>query len=108
MNRKLILIALVAATAAFGQPAGGGGGGRGGGRGGDSGMPMTFASRNKLDQMTDMLQLSKEQKKDLKALMDDAHKQAAPLKDQISKSLAAVTSAIAGGKQDEVDKAITA
>jgi Spy/CpxP family protein refolding chaperone len=107
MNRKLILIALVAASAAFGQR-GGGGGGRGGGRGGDSAMPMSFAPKNKLEQMTETLQLSKEQKKDVKTLMDDAQKQAAPLKEQISKSLAAVAEAVAAGKQDEVDKVIAA
>lgn len=102
--RKLILIGLLAATAAFGQR-GGGGGGRGGRGGGD--MPMSFPSqKNKLEQISEMLQLSKDQKKDVKALMDSSQKEAAPLKDELSKSFARIAAAIQGGKQDEIDKAI--
>lgn len=105
MNRKLILIGVLAATAAFGQRGGGGGGGRGGG----GGMaPMgSFGAKNRLEQLTDMLQLSKEQKKDVKALMDEAQKEAAPLKEELSKSVAQLAAAVQGGKQEEIEKAVT-
>ena len=56
--------------------------------------------------MSDELKLSKEQKKDLKALMDEAQKEAAPLKDQLAKSRAQLSAAIQAGKPDEIDQAI--
>src|SRR5690349_7397452 len=106
MNRKVILIGLLAAASALGQRGGGGGGGRGGG----GGMaPMgSFGAKHKLDQLTDMLQLSKEQRKDVKGLMDEAQKEAAPLKDELSKSVAQLSAAVQGGKQDEIDNAVAA
>jgi hypothetical protein len=105
MRTKIIIVGLVAATALFGQGRkGGGGGGRGGGD-----MPIgSFGGKNKLEQMTDMLQLSKEQKKDAKAVMDEAQKEAAPIKDELAKSRAALGGAIESGKQDDIDKAIAA
>jgi hypothetical protein len=107
MNRKLILAGLLLATVAFGQRGGGGGGGRGGSRGGGD-MPMSFGPKNKLELLADMLQLSKDQKKDVKALMDEAQKEAAPVKEQLAKSRARISGAIASGKQDDVDQAIAA
>jgi hypothetical protein len=104
MRTKLMILGLIAATAAFPQGRGGGGGSRGGGRG-DAQIPMSF-TKNKLEVISDMLQLSKEQKKDVKALMDEAQKEAAPLKEQLAKSHARVAAAIQGGKQEEVDEAI--
>jgi Spy/CpxP family protein refolding chaperone len=56
--------------------------------------------------MTEDLKLTKEQKKDVKSLMDEAQKEAAPLKDQIAKSRAQLAAAIEAGKQDDIDKAV--
>jgi len=108
MNRKLILIGLLAVTVAFGQRGGGGGGG-GGGRGGGGMAPQgDFGGKNKLELMTTMLQLDKEQKKDVKTIMDDSQKEAAPVKDELAKSRAQLAAAIESGKQEDIDKAVAA
>jgi hypothetical protein len=62
--------------------------------------------KNRLELMTDMLQLSKEQKKDVKAVMDDSQKEAAPLREQMVKGRARIAAAVQGAKQDEIDGAI--
>jgi hypothetical protein len=103
MRLRLILAIALAASAGWAQRGGGGGRGR------NSGMdtPSLGPSRpNRLEQLTAALQLSKEQKKDVKTLMDDAQKEAAPLNSQITKSRAQVAVAVEGGKQEEIDKAI--
>jgi Spy/CpxP family protein refolding chaperone len=104
MLSKLLLIAMLAASFGVAQRSGGGGG-KGGSKGG--GAPMMGASRpNKLEQMNTVLQLSKEQKKDVKTIMDEAQKEAAPLKEELMKSRGEVAAAIESGKQDDIDKAI--
>ena len=105
MRLQLIAIGLLLASSAPAQR-GGGGGGRGG-RGGDGmSIPVNPARKNYLEQFTDDLALSKEQKKDVKTLMDEAQKEAAPIKDQLTKSRAQVAAAVESGNQDDVDKAI--
>jgi len=108
MNRKLILIGLLAATIAFGQRGGGGGGGGRNGGGGGMAPQGDFGGKNKLELITTMLQLDKEQKKDVKSLMDEAQKEAAPVKDELAKSRAQLAAAIESGKQEDIDKAVTA
>ena len=104
MLNRILLAGLLASTLVFAQR-GGGGGGRGGG-GGD--MPsMGFGGGTRLDRMSEALKLSKDQKKDIKAAMDEAQKEATPIHDQMNKSRLAIAEAIAAGKtQEEVDKAI--
>jgi hypothetical protein len=95
---------LVAAAVAFGQRGGGGGGGTGGGEG-MSGMPAYVA--NRLDTITETLQLSKDQKKFVKTTFDEAQKEAAPLREQIGKSHEAIGAAVQAGKsQEEVDSLV--
>jgi hypothetical protein len=60
----------------------------------------------RLDRISTMLNLSKDQKKDLKTTFDDAQKEAAPLNDQLSKARLVVGEAVAGGKSpDDIAKA---
>jgi hypothetical protein len=104
MNRKLIIVGLLAATAVFAQ---GGRGGGGGGRGGGGIVPQgDFGGKNRLELMTTMLQLSKEQKKDVKTLMDETQKEATPVKDELAKSRVQLAAAVESGKQEDIDKAV--
>jgi Spy/CpxP family protein refolding chaperone len=96
------LIGLLAVSIASAQR-GGGGGGRGGGLSIPSGGPYM---KNHMEQMTDLLQFSKEQKKDIKTLMDDAQKEAAPLREQMLKGRAQIAAAIQAGQPEGVDGAI--
>lgn len=105
MKIKLVTIGLLMVSLAAAQRGGGGGGGRGG-RGGGDGVVMFPSAKNHLELMADELKLSKEQKKDVKTLMDEAQKEAAPLKEQLAKSRTQLVTAIESGKQDEIDKAI--
>jgi Spy/CpxP family protein refolding chaperone len=79
-------------------------------RGGGGGMiPQgSFGPINKLDRISDMLKLTKDQKKDVKQTFDDAQKEAAPVHEQISKARLAVGEAAIAGKADEVAKATEA
>ena len=76
--------------------------------GGGGGMPSGgFGPATRLDRMSEALKLSKDQKKDVKAAMDDAQKEATPIHEQMTKSQLAIAEAIAAGKsKEEVDKAI--
>ncbi len=82
----------------------GGGGGRGGGMEnmGGGGFPRA-GNVSRLDMISNMLKLSKDQKKEFKAAMDEAQKEATPVHDQMLKSRNAIAEAIAAGKsQDEM------
>jgi Spy/CpxP family protein refolding chaperone len=105
MLTRILLAGFLASTLVFAQRGGGGGGGS---RGGGGGVPsMGFGGGTRLDRMSDALKLSKDQKKDVKAAMDDAQKEATPIHDQITKSRLAIAEAIAAGKsQEEIDKAV--
>ena len=92
MRTKLLLIGIVAVSIASAQR-----GGRGGGGGGGMNLPVGGPyMKNHMEQMTDILQLSKEQKKDIKTLMDDAQKEAAPLREQLVKGRAQIAASVAG------------
>ena len=102
MLTRILLAGLLASTLAFAQRGGGGGGGRGG-----SNMPSMGFAGTRLDRMADTLKLSKDQKRDVKAAMDDAQKEAAPIYDQMLKGDLAIGEAVAAGKsQEEVDKTV--
>ena len=103
---RLLLTVLLATGVAFGQRGGGGGGGGTGGGEGMGGMPMYVA--NRLDSITQMLQLNKDQKKFVKTTFDEAHKEAGPVREQIAKSHEALGAAVQAGKsQEEVNSLIT-
>jgi uncharacterized membrane protein len=102
MLSRILLAGLLASTLVFAQR---GGGGRGGG--GDIAPRMAFDGGTRLDRLTEALKLSKDQKKDVKAAMDEAQKEATPIQDQMNKSRLAIAEAIAAGKsKEEVDKAV--
>src|SRR5450759_4644544 len=104
MLSRILLAGLLASTLVFAQRGGGGGGSRGGGGGIPS---MGFGGGTQLDRLTETLKLSKDQRKDVKAAMDEAQKEATPIQDQINKSRLAIAEAIAAGKsKEEVDKAV--
>ena len=102
MLSRILLAGLLASTLVFAQ--------RGGGRGSGGGMGMGgggFGPSTRLERLSEALKLSKEQKKDVKAAMDDAQKEATPIHEQMTKSHLAIAEAIAAGKgKEEVDKAI--
>ena len=104
MLSRILLAGLLASTLVFAQRGGGGGGSRGGGGGIPS---MGFGGGTRLDRLTEALKLSKDQKKDVKAAMDEAQKEATPIQDQMNKSRLAIAEAIVAGKsKEEVDKAV--
>jgi Spy/CpxP family protein refolding chaperone len=60
-----------------------------------------------LDQLTQMLKLNKDQKKDIKGIMDETQKEVTPLRDSMAKGREQIAVAIEAGKgQDEVDQAV--
>src|ERR1035441_5518462 len=100
MPGRILLAGLLASTLVFAQR--GGGGGRGG-----ADAPYGNFGGTRLDRLTDAMKLSKDQKKDIKAAMDDAQKEATPIHEQLTKSHLAIAEAIAAGKsQEEIDQAI--
>jgi Spy/CpxP family protein refolding chaperone len=68
---------------------------------------MGMGQQSKLDSMTQLLILDKDQKKQTKTLMDDTAKEAGSLRDQLAKSKAEISAAVAAGKsQDELGKLV--
>src|SRR6185437_4048892 len=116
MLRKIFFMAVLAAGLsglAFAQRGGGGGGmggegvmgGEGGGsRGGDSmggGMGGMRSSTTRLDRMNDVLKLNKDQKKEVKNILDEGQKEANPLKEQMTKARLSIAEAEESGKSAE-------
>jgi hypothetical protein len=98
MLRKILLTGLLASTMLFAQRGGGGGGSRGGG----SNMPSVgFGGSTPFDKVSDALKLSKDQKKDFKAAMDDGQKLATPVHEEILKTRQQIADAVAAGKSSE-------
>ena len=102
MITRILLAGLFAATLVVAQ------GGRGGGsRGGGDMAPTFMVPGTRIDRVSDALKLTKDQKKDIKATMDDAQKEASPIHDQMLKGHLAIAEAVAAGKsQEEVDKTV--
>jgi Spy/CpxP family protein refolding chaperone len=110
---KLLLTGALACALLPAQGRGGGGGmgeegGMGGGSGrGDMGAPANFGAPriNRLDMMTNLLKLEKEQKKEVKAIMDEGSKEAAPLREQMAKARVKIGECVkAGSGQEEAVK----
>jgi hypothetical protein len=105
MIYRLLLVGMLVSSLAFAQR--GGGGGRGGG-GEISGMPGAVGT-TRIDIIAQMLQLRKEQKKDVKATLDSAQKEALPVRDQLLKGHLAIGEAVQTGKSpEEIKKLIDA
>ena len=112
MFYKLIFTGVLATTLVLAQGRGGGGGGGMGG--GDSSGGMGSVSgmgsgegiqmprvTTRLDRISEALKLNKDQKKEVKSILDAGQKEAAPIRDQISKSRLAIGEAVQGGKSDD-------
>jgi hypothetical protein len=100
MFKRILFMGLLTAALIFAQGKKGGGGSKG------PDIPMGGFTATRLDRISTMLNLNKDQKKDLKTTFDDAQKEALPLHDPLSKARLAVGEAVAGGKsQDEIAKA---
>jgi hypothetical protein len=56
---------------------------------------------NRMDQISEALKLNKDQKKEVKSIMDEGQKEAAPVRDQLMKSQLAIGDAIQGGKSQD-------
>lgn len=104
MLQRILIVGVLGSTLLCAQRGGGGGGGRGGG--GSMVPPGSFGPVNKLDRITEMLKLTKDQKKDLKQIFDDAQKEATPVHEQIKEARVAVGDAVIAGKQEDIAKAV--
>jgi hypothetical protein len=106
MFYKLLVAGVFATTLMLAQGRGGGGGMGGGGdegmggAGGMGGMQMP-KTVNRMDQISEALKLNKDQKKEVKTILDDGQKEAAPVREQLMKSELAVGDAIQGGKSGD-------
>lgn len=78
---------------------------RGGGRGG--GGSVTF-QLTRLEILAAGFNLNKDQKRAVKTILDDAHKSAAPVREGLTRTRAAIAAAIQASKeQSEIDRAIS-
>ena len=96
MWNKLLIIGLLCVSLGLGQRKGGGGGGDMG-----EGNLMPAGTPTRLDTIATIFNLNKDQKKAVKTILEEGAKEAAPLRDQISKSRIAVGDAVAGKKGDD-------
>lgn len=109
MLTRLLLASVVAVAMASAQRGGGGMGGDSGGMGGMGGgdrggmgnVGMMSRPSNRMDLISQMLNLNKDQKKQVKSIMDDGQKDAAPVRDEIVKSREAIAEAVASGKKGD-------
>ena len=99
---KLVSTLFVAASLLMAQRGGGGGGNRNGGMMGPS-----AARPEPLDQLTTLLKLNKDQKKDVKTILDETQKEVTPLHENMLKSREQIGAAIEAGKsQPDIDQAV--
>lgn len=89
---RISLTLILISVPAFAQRGGGGGGGM-------SGMPMNLT--NRLETITQILQLNKDQKKFVKTTFDQAQKEAALVRDQLLKSHEEIGAAVQSGRSPE-------
>lgn len=99
MIKKLFVAGLFCASLALAQ----GHGGKKGGSGDDMGDRMGGAPpiANRFEDIANTLNLNKEQRKTVRTILDDGAKEAAPLRDQMSKSRVVVGEAITAHKGEE-------
>jgi Spy/CpxP family protein refolding chaperone len=101
MMARVMLAGVLAATVVCAQGKRSPGGGNSMGN-----IPISAGPQSRMDMMESILKLNKDQKKQVKTIMDDAQKEAAPVRDQIAKSEQDLGEAVAAGKrQEEIDKA---
>jgi hypothetical protein len=97
-----VLVALTLGTLAFAQRGGGGRGGEGGGDG------ASFVQLTRMGTLESVFKLTKDQKKRIKTILDEAHTSAAPIRSSLAKTHAAIAVAIQAGQgQAGIDGAVT-
>ncbi len=109
MIYRLVLTGICATVLALAQGRGGGGGGMGGEGGGGGGMGGGGGEGNiqmprvttRMDRFSELLKLDKEQKKAVKAILDEGQKEATPVREQMVKARLAIGEAIASGKSED-------
>lgn len=98
MFSRVIVAGLLAATLLCAQ-------GKKGNRGDSMGDMAMAPSQNRLDIIEGILKLNHDQRKQVKSLLDEGQKEAAPVRDQIVKAELDLGEAAGAGKnQDEIDK----
>ncbi len=102
MALKILSTMLLASGLLMAQKGSKGGGGNG------NNMPSMGPARvEPLDQLTQMLKLNKDQKKDVRGILDETQKEVTPLRDNMIKSREQIAADIEAGKsQDEIDKSV--
>jgi hypothetical protein len=86
-----------------------GGGGLGRGGGDDMSPRREGRAQTRMDRITAMLTLEPEQRKQVKSILDDGQKEAAPVRDQLVTAQLGIAEAVQAGKsQDEIGKTIEA
>ena len=100
MLGRLMVAGMLCASLATAQ-----GYGRGGGRGGGGDMDPRAAagppSTNRFDNIANSLNLNKDQRKTVRTILDEGAQEAAPIRDQMSKSRIAVGEAIVANKSED-------
>jgi len=107
IRTKLMAATLMAAAAAFAQRGGGGGIEGPSMSGGIDRAAMNGHPNSRIDQISQMLNLNKDQKKEVKTVMDEGQKAAAPVKEEMTETRLAIAEAVASGKTgDELKPAL--
>jgi Spy/CpxP family protein refolding chaperone len=104
ISRFVFIGVLAAAMAVTASAQRGGGGSRNSGMGDN--MPMAPSRPSRMDVLERTLSLNKDQRKEVKNIMDEGQKEAAPLRDQMVKGRAEVAAAVQSGKAESVDQAV--
>ncbi|HUI57685.1 MAG TPA: hypothetical protein VLY04_22060 [Bryobacteraceae bacterium] len=102
MFRELLVVGLALASLGFAQR--GGGGGRGGGDMDTGGAPMMTAAPTRWDTISNSLNLTRDQKKTVRTMLDEGNKEAAPLRDELAKTRAALAEALQAKTSDNDTK----
>jgi hypothetical protein len=102
---KFLSVGILAASLASAQW-----GGRAGATGsGDMSPNHQGPSQTRMDRITAMLTLDPEQRKQVKSILDDGQREAAPVRDQLVAAQLGIADAVQAGKsQDEIGKTIDA
>jgi Spy/CpxP family protein refolding chaperone len=96
MLRRLLVAGLLSAILAWPQ------GKRGPANGnGDMGAPVGPPAQTRFDNIANTLNLTKDQRKTVRTILEDGAREATPLREQIGKSRITVGEAIAAGKSEE-------
>lgn len=103
---KLFSVGILAASLASAQWGGRGGSATGSG---DMSPRREGPSQTRMDRITAMLTLDAEQRKQVKSILDDGQKEAAPVRDRMAAAQLGIAETVQAGKsQDEIGKTIDA